>query len=341
MWIRFLSILVVFLCCSLSMWADEKEERDTEDLVYQGIADLTVLRDSVLRRYVLMAKGEVQRIHLTKSGGPPLRIQPAYKLQAVDKSKHFSYLANGRVLDSSATTRGYDLQYWQEFFRCGNMIKGRTGPASALGYTTKKKDQTVKQFIESESLKHTSFQPFDNLITHALFLASPRDQQGWIEQVFLKEGKFLEATKATQGQIVSRWRWKHHSLDFEIEMTQSKVFDYLPVKLKYTSRDKKMPGLFSESEIEWIEHKSTKQFLPHVLKSATGAPFGPTEEHFHWVFDWRIGNEIDDKFFDCESEDFRQQFSPIFDFYFDTYGQPGGILTGTPWKTPEELIDEE
>ncbi len=123
----------------------------------------------------------------------------------------------------------------------------------------------------------------------------------------------------------------------EIELTQSKAFDFMPTHVKYTSKMKGKETFFGETEVKWKKHLSSGKYLPHIIKAASGDQFGFVEKHHAWILDWRVGNEIEDDFFVCDSKDFRLQFSPVYDFYFDTYAQPGGLFTGSPWKMPKEL----
>lgn len=319
--------------------ADGKQEKtETEELVYEGLTELMLLRDAVLQRYALMVTGETQIQQDSRVDGVPLRLVRIYRLQSRSKSKSFTYLASGRVVGTESSNRDFEYQSWTEYYQCGLQLKGRTGSASRSGYTVREKGQSISDFVDKNHLSGVRLDPFDDLVLHPMFIVNPMDQFGWIEQVYLREGELLSADVITQGDVVSKWRWKHHTLDFEIELTQSKAYSYLPVRVKYRSMIPSMSSLFGETEIRWKRHSGTDQLLPHIVKCRSGAPFGDSKEQHDWVFNWKLGTEIPDDFFECESDDFRLKFSPLYDFYFDTYGQPGGLLTGTPWKTPEELL---
>ncbi|WP_436716713.1 hypothetical protein U8335_05185 [Roseiconus lacunae] len=316
-----------------------KEGGDAEALVYSGLADLTVLRDKVTYQYALLITGERQRVFIEKPGSPPLQIDRMYRLHAGSRKRDFVYQALGRVIGPEQSSRSFDFQYWAELLKCSGTYKTRVGPAALRGYEVKPEDMSAKKFIEKSGAGAAVFDPFDDLVLHVMFWMNPERQSGWIEKVFLNASELKSAEEITQGDIRSKWRWKHHSLDFEIEMIQSKAFDYMPTHVKYTSKIPNMPGLFSETTIQWKKHQ-THGLLPHVVKGIAGQPFGPVQEHHHVVFDWRLGKELKNDFFDCNAEDFRLQFSPLFDFYFDTHEKPGGLVTGTPWELPEELSDQ-
>lgn len=324
-----------------SLSADEPAiSPSAKEQVLQGLTDLTLLRDSVLKRYTLMVTGESQTIYDAKVKRPPLQIDRIYRLQAADKQKNLTYRASGKVMGPESSSRTYEFQYWVELYECKGETKGRAGSVSRHGYKVREQQQSIPDFIKQQRLSGVRFDPFDDLVLHAMFLRNPEDQYGWIEQVYLQQSELLEAETITQGDLRSRWRWKHYTLDFEIELLQSKAFDYLPVKVKYVSQIEQMPRLFAETEIEWRNHAASGKYLPHLIKAASGSPYGHKQEHHHWVFDWRIGKQIPDDFFRCSLDDFRPQFSPLYEFYFDSYGKPGGVMTGTPWKTPAELADE-
>ncbi|TWU57335.1 hypothetical protein [Rubripirellula reticaptiva] len=328
----------VSLFMTLSLIADEAAEAEKKEaIVYDGLADLILLRDSVLSRYALMVTGETTTLSAESVNRPPIAINRIYKLHAGNKAKNFNYRAHGKVMGPGSSNRSFEFQYWVEFFQCGEKLKGRAGSADTHGYSQREKGQTVARFIGENRLSFVSFDPFDDLVLHAMFLQNEMLQRGWIEKVYLQESKFLSAEEVTQGDIVSKWHWRQHTLAFDIELTQSKAYGYMPTQVKYTSTNPNMPDRFGETNIKWKKNLKLSEWLPHVVKAAAGSSRGGAEVHHHWVFDWRVGDELDDKFFDCESTDFRLQFSPLYDFYFDTHAQPGGLFTGTPWRTPEEL----
>ncbi|MCD0461837.1 hypothetical protein [Roseiconus lacunae] len=337
------SLLMIIIASALfradASFADDsrrKEQSKIEGTVYASIADLTVLRDEVLSRYALMITGERQRAFVESANRPPLQIDRQYRLLAASKKDDFLYQAFGRVIGPEQSSRTFDFQYWAEYLKCSNVHKARVGPAALRGYSIKPDNLPAKKFVEQAGVGATRFDPFDELVAHVLFWSNAEKQKGWIEYIFLHSSELISAERITQGDIKSKWRWKHHSLDFEIELIQSKAVNFMPTKVKYTSKIPNMPGLFSEATITWKKHRTGK-LLPHVVRGATGAPFGPTQQHEHLLFEWRLGDEIDDDFFDSTSADFRLQFTPLFEFYFDTYQKPGGLVTGTPWELPEEL----
>ena len=330
--------LILFLLWSCAVAPARGE--NAEDRVYEGLADLAVIRDDVLKRYALMVRGESQRVYLKPGVARPLQINRIYKLQAGWKRKDLQYRAHGKVMGPESSNREFEFQYWTEFFRCDGDIKGRRGTASPRGYIRKEPRETLKEFLEKHRLSAVEWDPFDDLVLHPLFLENPVEQFGWIEQVFFRESELLSAVEITQGDIRSTWRWKHKNLDFEIELTQSKSHDYLPTIVKYKPKMKDMPGLWGNTEIRWKRHSELKRELPHVIEAAFGGPFGTDERHYHWVMDWKVGDQLSDAFFDCDSVDFRTHFSDLFDFRFDTHGATGGLAIGTAWETPKELSED-
>lgn len=341
-----LAVAAVFsLVLPLRGAGSDGDAKKAEALVYQGIAELASIRDSVLQRYALMVTGETQYLHPKSTSRPPLRINRIYKLQAASKKESLQYRAHGKVMGPESSNVNFEFQYWTEFYQCGLKTKARTGASLNKGYKEKEKGESVKRFIEKNQLSYVHFEPFDDLVIHPMFIRNSLSQNGWIEEVFLFDAKLLSVETITQGDIRSKWRWKHHILDFEIELTQSKAYDYLPVHVKYTSKSQKRLKEFGETTIKWKKHTGSGKLLPYILKAATGSPFGTREEHHHWVLDWRLGKEIKDDFFDCDSADFRLNFEPLYDFEFDVFSRAaglgtGGLGTGTPWKTPDELMDE-
>lgn len=338
----------LFLLCqpllAANLWGEEsKSDQDTVDLVYQGITDLTLLRDDVLKRYTLMVTGESHKSYdASIKSRVPLRINRIYDLQARLKSKSFKYVASGAVLGVEQTNRPYECQFWRELLQCGLVMKANYGSASARGYKVRQKDETTKNFLEKNLVESIGFDPFDDLVLHPMFLRNPMNQYGWIERIFFTKSKLLSAETITQGDIRSKWQLNEPYGNFDIELTQSKAYGYLPTHVKYTSTSKEHPNLYGETEIKWKKHTGSGKYLPYVINAAAGGLFtGLTKEQHNWVFDWRLGKEIPDDFFDCESEDFRLQFSPLYDFHFDTFAKPGGYLAGTPWKTPEEILPKD
>lgn len=319
---------------------EAKAKVDAADLVLQGIADFTLLRDDVVQRYVLMVTGETQQLYDETANRAPLTIKRVYKLLAIDKKSSFRYMASGYMRGPENSYRQFDYQRWVEIYQCGLELRGRNSSVSPAGYKVKEKDQSTKEFIEKNGLEWLQFEPFDDLVLHPMLLVHPMDNHGWTEQVFLQDSKLLSAETIAQDDILSKWRWKLHNWEFEIELTQAKAFEYMPVHVKYTSKIEGKPKLFGETEIKWKKHVGSGRLLPHVIKAAVGAPYGNSEVHHHWVLDWRLGSQIPADFFDCNSADFRLKFSPLYDFDFDTYG-PGGLVTGTPWKTPDEILPED
>ncbi|TWT98690.1 hypothetical protein [Stieleria varia] len=337
---RFFCSLAFLLSISWSGEGTAQEKESAHDIVYQGLADMTVARDEVLKRYALMVQGESQVFYSDKvKGRPPVRIFRIYRLKARSSAKDLEYSAHGRVIGIGESNQPFEFQTWTELFTCGGKTEGRNGAASARGYMMKEKDISTREFVKKNALSAVNFDAFDDLVLHPMFLQNPMEQFGWIEQVFLREGELIEAQRVVQGEIHSKWRSKHHTLDFEIEMWQSKACDYMPVRLTYKSKIPNMPNLFGNTEISWKKNDSGK-LLPHVLKAASGSPFDLTQEQHHWVFNWRVGKQVPNEFFDCESKDFRLQFTPLFEFYFDTYAKPGGRLTGSQWKTPQEILSD-
>ncbi|TWU57601.1 hypothetical protein Poly59_05080 [Rubripirellula reticaptiva] len=335
-------IILAWSCFASQNWAAEQEtDEDIKSIVDGAIAELTSVRDDVLKRYALMVQGESQTLRGGNIGGPPLKLDRIYKLQAGDKSSNFNYSSHCKVMDAGTTGFEYETQYWTEYLQCGTTTKARISLANMKDYKVRPEGQSIKNFLAENRLSRASFDPFDDLVLHVMFLKNKLAQRGWIEKVFLQECKFVSAERITNGDILSRWQWKQHSLEFEIELTQSKAYDLMPVRVKYVSKIKNMPKLFSDTEISWRKHATLGKHLPYRLKAASGGPFGNTQEYHHWIFDWRVGKEIDDDFFDCKADDFRIKFTPVFDFVADIYTRPTGVIPGTPWETPEEILGAE
>lgn len=339
---RFIVTLAVLCLGVIPSHGDEKKGKpQVEDLVYQGIADLSFVRDDVLKRYALMVTGESHRMYSEKVKRPPLTIDRIYKLQAQCKTKDFLYRATGKMMGPESSNRNYDFQFWGEFWTCGNITKGRVGAANRKGYKIREKGQTTQHFIDANRLTRAAFDPFDDLVIHPMFMRGNLEQYGWIENVYLRESVLLKAERITQGDIRSKWRWKQHSLQCEVEMIQSKAYAYMPTQVKFVSKIKSDPKLYGETHIKWKKHLPSGNFLPHIVKTKHIGSYGLSEDHHHWVFDWRIGKELNEDFFDCGAKDFRSQFTPLYDFEFDTYDQSGGPIVGTPWKLPDELLEAD
>lgn len=337
---RYFTIVIACLAFSASadLRSDEVAKADqATDLVYQGIADLSLLRDSVLKRYALMVTGESQRIPDPNNSSRSVMHDRIYKLKAGHSARKFKYSASGQVMGLERSTRPDEYQIWGELLQCGSVTKGRNGIATTQGYTTRKKEETLNHFAEKLGVDWTRFDPFDVLVLHAMFLKHPMSQAGWIEKVYLRESELISAEEIVQGDIRSVWHWKNQLLDFEIELVQSKAHDYMPTQVKYTSTDPKTVTNFGETEIKWKKHARSNKYLPHIVKASRGSLYGQSKQQHQWVFDWRIGKEVPDNFFDCSSEDFRLQFTPLFDFEFDMAVDRRGKILGTPWKSPEEL----
>ena len=329
-----------FLASTPSLAENRKAPSTAEEIAFQGIADLTLLRDSTLKRYSLMIQGESQVIYDASVARPPLQINRIYKFFAADSNRGLEYLSHCKVMGPESTSRTYEHQYWVEFYKCKDKAMGRYGSASRRPYKVREANQSINEFMEKQRLTGVRLSVFDTLIIHPMFVGNGDDQYGWIERTYLQKSELLEAAKVTQGDVRSKWRWKSGVHDFEIELVQGKAYDYLPVKVTFKSKDTSRPDHFGETEIKWKKHPSGK-FLPYVLKMASGSPFGQKQEHHHWVLDWRLGDELPSDFFQCGLSDFRTQFTPIYDFKADVYARPGGLILGTPWKTPEALIEEE
>ncbi len=101
-------VLGLSLCClicpNISGQSPDHLDEKSEELkaaVFDGIINLTLLRDSVCKRYTLMMVGENWTIYSEKVQRPPIRIDREYRFQAACKTKSFKYLAHGLVVDPS------------------------------------------------------------------------------------------------------------------------------------------------------------------------------------------------------------------------------------------------
>lgn len=337
------SIVMILLLVSspCHVLADENSiDDEAADLAYQGLADLTLLRDETMKRFTLMVRGERQIFFDETVKRDPLELTQLYWLQAANKSKDLHYTAYCKVMGPESSNRGYEYQRWSERYDCGNNHRARSGAASHRGYTTRPAGTSKRQFMAEMGQNFCRLHPFDDLVSHAMYMYNSTDNSGWIEKVYLQTSKLIAAKEITQGNILTTWRWKYHTLDYEIELTQSKAHDYLPIHVKYNSKIKDKPKYFGETKIKWKRHPSGN-FLPFVVNATASGQFGLQLTQQNWVYDWRIGKEAPDDFFDCDSDDFRLNFTPLYDFEFDVYMRPGGLITGTKWTTPKELLEED
>jgi len=326
------TIVVVFLFANVSGLVFGQAESDPKDDAIGSLSELTILRDDVQKRFALFIIGET---HEVKEGKPP-RTTRQFMIRAANSSANFNYSAYAFIAGADSTGLAYDKQSWFEQASVGTKIKARRASGRGGEYLIKPKGIELLEFLDSENIFETNFDPFDDLVIHPMFLRNPTDNRAWIEKVYLKESKLLSASRGVQDTIQSKWKWDFAVLHYEIDMVQAKAFSYLPTEVKFKNSMPWLVGDFGHTRIEWRKN-SKGQYLPYRLEASTGDANGTRLEQCYYRYFWKVGDEIGDEVFDFDSTDLRLPFSKYFnDFQFDTTG-PNGFNAGTLWEAPEDL----
>lgn len=314
--------------------APTKDAEDKTGKVFDGLAELTYTRAKVLSRYAFVATGEK---HVVGADREPA-IFPFYSLRMVNKKKGFKYAAHCdvRLLDDFETPR--DGQTWQEECVCGGRLRVDGGPINQdfRRYQSPKPKESHVDFKKRIRFKVFHFDPFDDIVLPGHGIESYKPSVNGAEHSFLETSKLVSSSLDGFGNAKSKWYYDTKDIDMEIELTQSKNHNFLPIEIDFKGLGF-YSNFFSHSRVEWKKVKGVH--LPVRVEHACISYLkGKVVENQWFVkIDWLVGDDVPEEFFKCESEDYREPLRKHFDLQFDQFIAGIGTVKADEWITPDEL----
>lgn len=332
-----LMMVTFFASCSFAQRKRPTTEvEDKTGKVFDGIAELVFLRDSVRPRYAFVATGE---LHQTAVGMQP-RLNALYWLAAIDEKKKFAYHANCTIKLADLRGAIRDSQRWAEKCKCGKQFFADGGFInSSHVYRSPNPGESSREFLNRLHLEVEHLDPFDDIFTAATNMMSYTESRRVAEQTFLERSKLVSSKLDGFGNAVSSWDSDQPSMRWKIRMVQSKLHDFLPVEIEIKGVEGFYKDFFSHTRVKWEKQKD--KYLPMRIEAActTYQNGKPIINQWFIKLDWLVGDDVPEEFFQCQSDDYREPIRQHFNLSFDRNIQGVGVIKAEPWQAPEELSE--
>jgi hypothetical protein len=324
-------VLLVFSCVfGIASSAMAQNKESAENRVFSNLADYTLNRDEVLKKYCFMAQMETIDI---RGKEPPIDHQ-WYCLRGARIKPFFDYRAHARMPKEGDGMNGE--QDWSEHATDGKLHVVGSGRRDYRRYTPEeKKKRSLKEWLNRNGMHMLYFDPFDDLLDLAHFNLFQELNERSCEKIFISGAKLQSASETFAGVLQSTWHWKHGDLDCEIILEQSEAAGGMPTYIKFTSTKNDRFPIRSETRVRW--EKNNGKWLPIVINAMIFEDFGPkSEEHFTTRLWWKVGEEVPKDFFAIESPDYRLPYMQTFGRQFD-FTLEGAANLGEAWVRPEDM----
>jgi len=302
-----------------------------EGKVFSQLADYTLNRDQVMKQYCFMAQMETVTV---RGKNPPIDHR-WYYLRSGNVKPGFQYHSYARMPVDGESSTGQ--QYWVEYATNGKKYIAGSGSRDYRKYPTKEKEQkSVKEWLNYNGIHMLYFDPFDDLMDLAHFNLFQEVNVRSCEKVFINGAKLQSASETFAGILQSKWLWRDGDLDCEIVMDQSDAAGGMPTYIKFASTKNDRFPIRSETRIRW-QKLDENCWVPMVINAVIFQDFKPgSERHYNSRLWWKVGDEVQDDFFDIESPDLRIPFMQTFGRQFD-FTLEGAPNLGEPWVRPEDM----
>lgn len=312
---RFFLTLVLF-SSSVAAAQDEKV-LDRTGKVYSSLADYTLNRDEVRKRFAYMATAEIQKINQHQDP----EISNFVFFGAGSGSHAYKYWC--------VMQPWQQRQHWQEWLEAAGKISSRkvaNENENSSAYIVKMKGEENWKFQHDNVNVMKFLAPFDDIL-HPQMLSAMYRIDNMFERWLMSNGE-LESSVMIGGKLVTKWKvYDKH----KFKITQEEAKGFMPVEIEH--EDDTLKEL---CRINWIKQK--KLWVPTHIRASSE---GKVETLAHFIkLDWKLGKDVPVEVFNAKSSEHRHELCKLFGFRIDQV-IGGQFIPGTPYESPEDLFEDK